>query len=298
MPATHRVPSTRGVTVALHDLGGDGPPLLFCHPTGFHGLTWAPLAGELAPVARCWSLDFRGHGDSTAPDDGDYDWSGMADDVLASVDHIADRAVERTVDDIVDHSGNPPDGMLAVGHSLGGAALALAELARPGTFAGMWLFEPIITPPPEGPLPAGSNPLAAAARKRRRRFPDRDAAYANYASKPPLNTLIPAALHAYVDHGFRDVPGGEVELKCEPEVEAAVFDASFASPIFPRLDDVRCPVTVAVGGDGGLPARLAPLVVDALPDGHLESYPELTHFGPMEDPARLAAAIRAALGLM
>jgi pimeloyl-ACP methyl ester carboxylesterase len=188
--------------------------------------------------------------------------------------------------------------MVAVGHSLGGAALALAELARPGTFAGLWLFEPIIVPPPEGPAPAGSNSLATAARKRRRRFPDRDAAYANYVSKPPLNTLTPAALHAYVDHGFRDVPGGEVELKCTPEVEAAVFDASFDSPIFSRLNDLRCPVTVAVGGDAGMPARLAPLVVDALPDGRLESYPELTHFGPMEDPPRLAPAIRAALGLM
>jgi pimeloyl-ACP methyl ester carboxylesterase len=282
MPATHRVPSTRGVTVALHDLGGDGPPLLFCHPTGFHAMTWAPLAGELATGARCWSLDFRGHGDSTAPDDGDYTWAGMAEDVLAVVDHI----------------GRPPAGMLAIGHSLGGAALVLAELARPGTFAGLWLFEPIITPPPEGPLPAGPNPMAAAALKRRRRFPDRDAAFANYASKPPLNTLIPAALHAYVDHGFRDVPGGEVELKCTPEVEAAVFSASFASPIFPRLGEVRCPVAVAVGGDGGMPARLAPLVVDALPDGRLENYPELTHFGPMEDPPRLATAIRAALGLM
>jgi pimeloyl-ACP methyl ester carboxylesterase len=284
MPATHRVPSTRGVTVALHDLGGDGPPLLFCHPTGFHALTWAPLASELATAAHCWSLDFRGHGDSTTPADGDYAWSGMADDVLAVVDHVVDRR---------ESSG----GIRAVGHSMGGAALVLAEQARPGSFAGMWLYEPIIPPPLEGP-PVGTNPMAESARKRRRRFPDRDAAYDNYASKPPMNTLTPAALRAYVDHGFRDVPGGEVELKCTPEVEAAVFSASFRSGVFDRLSEVRGPVTVAVSGDGGMPARLAPLVVDALPDGRLESYPELTHFGPMEDPPRLAAAIRAALGLM
>jgi pimeloyl-ACP methyl ester carboxylesterase len=287
MPATHRVPSSRGVTVALHDLGGDDldgrPPLLFCHPTGFHAMTWAPLAGELAPVARCWSLDFRGHGDSTAPDDGDYAWSGMSDDVLA----------------VVDHMGRPPAGMVAVGHSMGGAALVLAEQARPGTFAGLWLFEPILPPPPEGPPPAGPNPMAEAALKRRPRFPDRDTAYANYASKPPMDTLTPAALRAYVDHGFRDVPGErEVELKCTPEVEAAVFRASFSSGAFERLGEVRCPVTVAVSGDGGMPARLAPLAAAALPHGRLESYPELTHFGPMEDPARLAPAIRAALGLM
>ena len=274
------------MTLALHDLGGDGPALLLCHPTGFHALTWAPLAAELAPVAHCWALDFRGHGDSTAPDDGDYQWRGMAADVRAAVDHI------------VEHAGRPAGGLLGVGHSMGGAALVMAEQARPGTFAGLWLFEPIIVPPPEGtPRPAG-NPLADAARRRRPRFPDREAAYANYASKPPLNTLTPAALRAYVDHGFRDLPAGGVELKCSPEVEAAVFSASFDTDVFARLGEVRCPVTVGASGDGGMPAGMAPLVVEALPDGRLETFPDLTHFGPMEDPPAVAAAIRAGLGLV
>jgi hypothetical protein len=39
------------------------------------------------------------------------------------------------------------------------------------------------------------------------------------------------------------------------------------------------------------------VIVDALPQGRLELFPELTHFGPMQDPARIAAAIRAALDL-
>lgn len=285
MPATHRVPSTHGVTVALHDLGGQGPPLLLCHPTGFHGMTWAPVAAELAPVARCWAPDLRGHGDATTPDDGDFDWRGMADDVLAVVDHLAG------------HTGRPAGGVAAVGHSMGGAALVLAEQARPGTFAGLWLFEPIVVPPPEGTR-LGPNPMADAARRRRRSFPDREVAYANYAAKPPLDTLTPTALRAYVDHGFRDGPGGEVELKCTPEVEAAVFAASGDSPAFGRLRGVRCPVTVAVSGDGGMPARLAPLVADTLPRGQLEPHPQLTHFGPMEDPAAIATAIRAALALV
>jgi pimeloyl-ACP methyl ester carboxylesterase len=60
---------------------------------------------------------------------------------------------------------------------------------------------------------------------------------------------------------------------------------------------VRIPVTVAASEDGGAPARAAPLIVDALPQGRLELFPELTHFGPMQDPARVAAAIRAALDL-
>jgi pimeloyl-ACP methyl ester carboxylesterase len=279
-PAPARlVPSTDGVTIALHDLGGDGPPVLFCHPTGFLGMTWAPLAAELAGVARSWALDFRGHGDSTSPASGDFAWSGMADDVLAVVDDLG------------------LSGVRAAGHSMGGAALLMAEQRRPGTFARIWAYEPIVFPPSEGGG-GGPNPLAEGARRRRPSFASRDAAYANFAAKPPLETLTPAALRAYVDHGLRDRADGDgVELKCAPEVEARVFGGGMAHGTFAHLDEVHCPVTVAMSGDVAGPAQVAPLLVEHLPQGSLEHHPTLTHFGPMEDPARVAAAVRVALGL-
>ncbi len=281
MPPIQQVPSTDGVTLALIDLGGEGPPLLFCHPTGFHGMVWAPLAERLAGVAHCWAVDFRGHGDSSVPASMDFAWERMVDDVLAVVDHLGTAAVK------------------AVGHSMGGAALLMAEMRRPGTLAGLWLYEPIVMPRLDGVPP--SNPIAAAARRRRRSFPDSDAAYANFAAKPPLNALDPAALRSYVDHGLRPSHAADgdhaVELKCAPEVEALVFENGVAADAFHRLGEVRIPVTVAASEDGGAPARVAPLIVDALPQGRLELFPELTHFGPMEDPAGIAAAIRAALDL-
>ncbi|HEX6420088.1 MAG TPA: alpha/beta hydrolase [Acidimicrobiales bacterium] len=278
-PPVQRVASTDGVTLALHDLGGEGPPVLLCHPTGFLAMTWAPLAAELSRVAHCWALDFRGHGDSGTPASGDYDWTGMADDVLAVVDALGLRPA------------------LAAGHSMGGAALVMAEQRRPGTFDRLWLYEPIVVPRPADGAPR-PNPLAEAARRRRPRFADRDAAYDNFAAKPPLDALEPAALRAYVDHGLREVPGGSaVELKCAPEVEALVFDGGMDQPTFDRLHQVRCPVTVAVSGDGGGPALFAPAIADRLPDAVLERHPTLTHFGPMEDPPGMAAAVRAALGL-
>ena len=83
-PALH-VPSTRGVTVAVHDLGGDGAPLLIAHANGFCGGTYGPLAQVLAPHRHVWALDFRGQGQSTPPEDLDFDWDGLADDVLAVV---------------------------------------------------------------------------------------------------------------------------------------------------------------------------------------------------------------------
>ncbi len=281
-----QVASTDGVTLALHDLGGAGPPVLLCHPTGFLAMTWAPLAHQLAGAARCWALDFRGHGDSTAPGSGDYSWTGMADDVLAVVDALRD-------------DGQPVDGLRAAGHSMGGAALLMAEQRRPGTFSRLWLYEPIVMPPPEGGRAAlPPNPMAESAARRRPWFPDRDAAYANFAAKPPLNRLCPDALRAYVDHGLRAVPGDDaVELKCAPETEAAVFQGARGHATFERLDEVACPVTVVASGDGAGPALLMPAVVDRIPRGHLERYPALTHFGPMEDPPAMAVAVRTALEL-
>lgn len=273
-----QVPSTDGVTLALHDLGGDGPPLLLCHPTGFLAMTWAPLAAALSDVAHSWALDFRGHGDSTSPASLDFAWVGMADDVLAVVDALGLAGVR------------------AAGHSMGGAALLMAEQRRPGTFSRLWLYEPIVFPPVEGG--GGSNPLVEGARRRRPWFPDREAAYANFASKPPLDTLAPEALRAYVDHGLRDRPDDDaVELKCTPDTEARVFAGGATHPTFAHLDEVRCPVTVAVSGDRAGPAQIAPRIADALPSGRLERHPTLTHFGPMEDPERMAAAVSAALDL-
>jgi pimeloyl-ACP methyl ester carboxylesterase len=295
-PVPERVPSTDGVTVALHDLGGQGPPVLMCHPTGFLGVTWGPLAAQLAGSAHCWALDFRGHGDSTSPASGDFGWRGMGDDVLAVVDALAAAGVD-------------VDGLRAAGHSMGGAALLIAEQRRPGTFGRLWVYEPIVMPPPEGGLGlVRPNPMAEAAARRRPSFPDRETAYANFAGKPPLSALVPEALRAYVDHGMRSMDDGDdggdgdgsdgpVELKCAPETEAAVFRGSLGHATYERLGEVACPVTVATGGDPIGPVQVAPAIADRLPAGRLERHPDLTHFGPMQDPAGLADPMRAALEL-
>jgi pimeloyl-ACP methyl ester carboxylesterase len=269
------VPVAPGLSIVLHDLGGDGEPLLLAHATGFHGIVWRPFAAELADRCHSWALDFRGHGDSSLPAGAEISWEGFADDVLAAVDAIA-----------------PPGPMLGVGHSKGGAALLTAEIRRPGTFRALWLFEPIVFPPVA--RDAGTNPLSEGARRRRADFSSRQAAIDNYASKPPLHALRADVLEAYVEHGFSDVPGG-VTLKCRPEVEAATYRAGPALRTWDRLGEVGCAVTLAASGDGGFPATNAPELAARIPGARLVGYPDLGHFGPLEDPARLAADVRRAL---
>ena len=269
------VPSTGDVTVAAYDLGGEGPDVVLVHATGFCAAVWAPMAERLEGC-RVVALDVRGHGRSSVPEHG-MEWSGTADDVLAVVDHFG-----------LDHP-------VGLGHSMGGAALLLAEQARPGTFAGLWVFEPIVMPEwfvHQGPGGGdGSNPLAEGARRRRPTFASADEAFANFAAKPPMMLLAPEALAAYVTYGFEPQADGSVTLRCRPEVEAANYEMGARHDGFAHLGEVQCPVVVLRGSDRMPgPAGFASDIADALPAGVLEDHPELFHFGPLEDPPAMAAS--------
>jgi len=267
-----RVSSTNGVTVELHDLGGDGEPLLVCHATGFCGRVYEPLATGLRRAFHVWAIDFRGHGDSTAPDDGDFSWEGMADDLLAAVDAIGAGSVH------------------GFGHSLGGGVLFLAELRRPGLLTSAFLYEPIILPSGLGSSLAGDeNPMAAGSRRRRDTFPSKADALVRYASRPPLNILRADALWAYVEHGFAEQEDGTVRLKCAPESEARTFESD-TKPTADRLTGVDVPTMVGIGQpeDGPNPAMFGPAVVEAVPGARLLEYRHLGHFGPLQDPDTVA----------
>jgi pimeloyl-ACP methyl ester carboxylesterase len=276
-----QVPSTDGQVIALHDQGDGDRPTLLCHATGLNAGAWEPLASALGHGFDRWALDFRAHGASPLADGASLAWTSMRDDVLAVVDHLDPE----------------PGTLLGIGHSMGGAALALAEQARPGTFAGLWLFEPVIVPPgmlTEGP--GGSNPLAEGAERRRSSFPSIEAAFANYAGKPPFNTARADALLGYVRHGFRAGDDGQVHLTCRPEHEAAVFRFSGGHDAFGQLDRITCPVVVAKGTDQTGVALFADQVGAALPEGRVEPHELMGHFGPLEAPTRLARSIQSFAG--
>lgn len=267
-----------GVRVAAYDLGGTGPELLLAHATGFHGRVLGPLARRLADRFHCYAFDERGHGDSGPAPGGDYDWSGFALDALAVVD------------------GFGLDRPAAFGHSCGGALLLLAEQARPGTFSSLYLFEPIVRPDDGPGQPTPGNPLAAGALRRREVFTSRDEARANYAGKRPLSALEPAALDAYVEHGFSDEPDGTVRLKCRGAAESAVYTMGFAHDAYSGLAAMELPVRLACGSDTD---AIGPAVLDRLaarlPQASVEVFDGLGHFGPLEDSARVARSVSAAL---
>jgi len=267
--------SADGTPVAVYDLGGKGPDALLVHATGFCAGTWLPLVGRLEGL-HITALDIRGHGQSGGGDS--MDWVATGDDVTAAIDALG------------------LDRPFGIGHSMGGASLLLAEIARPDTFSGLWLFEPIVFPADfPSPPPGAPNPMVDAARRRRADFPSADAALANFSSKPPLSVLHPEALAAYVRHGFAASPDGGVTLRCQPEFEASTYAAGTSPHTWQHLDEVRCPVTVVCGRPEPGPPMLAPGVAERLPFGRLETHPEVGHFAPLSDLEQMADSVTAAV---
>jgi pimeloyl-ACP methyl ester carboxylesterase len=283
-PHTYAIAGPAGA-IAVHDWAvadpaRHEPPTLLAHATGFHGRVWAPVADRLAAAGRhVWSFDFRGHGDSDAPDpDGDaYSWDGFADDVLAVTDHLG-------------LAGHPA--LVACGHSKGAAALLLAEADRPGTYPRIWAYEPIMFPDDLARPGPDEFPLARSAARRRNEWESVDQAFRAYASKPPLEVMTPESLRAYVEHGLRDRGDGVLELKCRPDVEARVFSMAPHNRAWSALPRITADVVVACGETSrDIGPVLAQRIARRLPNARVEVWPERGHFGPQQDPDACAASI-------
>ena len=247
--------------------------MLICHATGFHARCYEPMVEEFSRHYTVWGADVRGHGQSQIAPGTEFVWTDFADDVIAAVEHLG---------------GGP---LPVFGHSMGGAALLLAETKRPGSFTVAFTYEPIIFPGELGPR---NSMMSTAAAKRRSEFPSRAEALARYASRPPLNRLRADALASYVDGGFLDTDEGTVRLACRPEHEAMTFDG--ARIPLADVEGVQLPVVVARGTSSHSPsaADFAAGTAAGLGLGELVEYQGLGHLGPMENPTRIALDVLAA----
>jgi pimeloyl-ACP methyl ester carboxylesterase len=264
---TMRRPTTE---VVVHDLGGHGEPLLICHATGFCGRAYEPLANAIASEHHVYAVDFRGHGDSPLPDDGDLSWPSISEDVVTAVKSL----------------GRGPIHLF--GHSIGGAVALYAEATSGPLFTSAFLYEPIIVSPGAFELTERPNPMAQAARKRVEVFPSKEAALRRYSARPPLNELSPQSLRAYVEHGFEELADGNVRLRCRRETEARVFQGAggFTTDSIAGVD---IPTIVATGDPQvSLLANLAPAIIGAIHNAQHLAYKDLGHFGPLQAPERVA----------
>jgi pimeloyl-ACP methyl ester carboxylesterase len=180
------------------------------------------------------------------------------------------------------------------GHSQGGFALLSAALARPGTFAHVFGFEPVIFLAPENAVVGNpmDNFMATIARKRREVFASKQQAYENYRTKLPFKMADDEVTRSYVHWGFDDLEDGTVRLKCRAAWEGELFSLSMSS-LYHRLPELNCPVTLGIG-EFTSPAfeESVPMQHAKIPGSTLMRFPGRSHFGPLENSDEMAAVIR------
>ena len=254
------VASTDGVELAVHDLGGPDPdarPLLLCHATGFHGRVWRALADEL-PELRCLALDFRGYGDSHRARDGELELGRLRRRRAGRGRRVSTSTTRQ-----------------AVGHSKGGAAILLAEEARPGTFERLACYEPIVFPPAARVARPARTRWPRSPRSAARHFDSFEDGHRQLRGQAAARLAAPRRPRGLrAPRVRRSRPTAASRLKAEPRARGQdLRDGLAATAASTDLDDVRCPVLVAHGGDAEGPAQLAPLVAAALPHGRAARLP-------------------------
>ncbi len=262
------------LSVADEPVNGGGPAVLFVHATGFCKEVWRPVLDEIGASGigiDATLLDQRGHGGSSSiiPP---LDWWQLGRDVLGVLDGRRD--------------------VIGVGHSAGGAVLALAEILAPGTFRSLVLVEPTIPAPPFKRVE--DHPLATSALKRTRQLPSRQAVIEKYRGRGPFVGWDERAFQGYVEGGWQPDPtggDGAVQLACRPQDEAEFYRSAYVHRGFSRLGEIVAPVEIIAGEESDtFPPRFLSLMAGRMRLATVTWVPGANHFVPMQQPEVVAAA--------
>ncbi|WP_338865434.1 alpha/beta hydrolase [Myxococcus stipitatus] len=259
---------------ALHldDWGGTGPVLHLAHANGFPPGTYRKLIELLKPSYRVVTVRSRCLVPGSDPRSM-RTWDDMAEDLIAAL-----RAAKL-------------DGVIGVGHSMGGVATLLASVKEPGLFRAVVALDPVLF---SGWRKAaidvlrvlgqlGRVPPASLARRRRERWGSREEAALSYRKKPLFRAFDAACFEDYLRYGLTEAPEGGLRLTIPREWEARVFE-TYTKDVWRSLRAVRGASLIVRGRDTDtlVPAAFArarrvmpETLFSELPGGHLF---------PLEDP--------------
>ena len=271
-----------GIRLHYIEWGGDAPPLVLLHATGFLARLWEPIAVQMSARFHVYALDARGHGDSDKPvlsrfegpaPAGGYGWEGLAADLMGFLDSLG----------LI--------GVPIVGHSSGAAGAIRLAAKRPEYVTAAVLIEPTVFPPmPVEGSDERKEQLASGAAKRRMVWDSREELMTAYRQRRTFAGWREDVLRLFAEHGTFDREDGKIELKCPGEIEAELYRNSLSPDTWDLLPRVRCP-TLVIRGENTEPllARVAEGVAKRIPDARLATIAGGSHFVPMEQPEAIAA---------
>jgi len=117
-----------GIDIHYLRTGGDKPPLVLLHGLMLSGACWAPLARTLEKDYDVIMPDARGHGYSSAPNQG-YHYDNLATDVVNLIDTLG--------------LSSP----VLLGHSMGGMTATVVASLWSGRLRGLILADPTFLTP-------------------------------------------------------------------------------------------------------------------------------------------------------
>ncbi|MFD9395162.1 alpha/beta fold hydrolase [Streptomyces sp. NPDC060000] len=237
------------------DFGGPGLPLIALHGHMSEGMSYADLAGRLAPEWRLIAPDQRGHGDSDRA--ADYSREGYLADLEALMDHLGlDQAV-------------------LLGHSLGAINAYQFAARHPERVTALINAEGCAELGLDG-----SNPLAFVLNLPDGTAPSREKIVAQLGPFAP-----------YLESAVRERPDGTWGLHFHPQ---DIYDSEdeVHGDHWADWTGSACPALLVRGAEGGvLSAEQAGRMAARRPGTRLVEL-ETDHFVYANDPAGFAAAVR------
>ncbi|MCG2594042.1 alpha/beta hydrolase [Ramlibacter sp. XY19] len=259
--------------------------IIFSHGNSFPGATYSVLFKSLRSRGfLVKAIDKFGHDPQYAPSN---NWPGL-------VQQLHDFAARE-----VDKAGEPA---FLVGHSLGGFLSLMCAARHPQLAKGVLLLDsPILGGWKSHAVRAakrtqlvGSISPGAVSRKRKSRWPTREAALEHFRHKKAFARWDPQVLADYITHGTHDEDGERV-LAFDRDIETAIYNT-----LPDNLDrllkqhPLRCPAAFIGGLQSEEMKQVGMGMTQKITEGRVMLI-EGSHLFPMEKPVATAAAIEAAL---
>jgi pimeloyl-ACP methyl ester carboxylesterase len=190
-----------------------------------------------------------------------------------------------------------------VGHSLGGFLSVMCAARHPQLVRGVLLLDsPLVggwkshalRAAKRTPLVGAVSP-GAVSRKRKVRWPSREAALEHFQRKKAFARWDPQVLADYIAHGTHDDEDGQRVLSFDRDIETAIYNTlpDNLQRVLQR-HPLRCPVSF-IGGLQSEEVRQVGMTMTARVTAGRISMLDGSHLFPMEKPLATAAAIEASL---
>ncbi len=189
--------------------------IFFLHANSYSSRLYDDFLKPLYDDYEVWAPDLPGHGESRW--NGRIEaWEDLADYFIGYLEH---------------HPPSKP--LIGMGHSIGAVIIMLMSIKRPQWFSKVTLLDPVLLPKRILWLLYGLQltslthivPLARAANRRKRLFPNRQAALEHYTRKKVFSQWENHFLTAYVEHCMHPVTSGEIQLSCAPQLESSIYQS-------------------------------------------------------------------------